>query len=217
MEGKKTDRKKTARKCRVAVLISGRGSNLEALIGAAQDPQCSFSIVLVIAESNAQGRCIAERAGIPTEVVAYDKRRTEKPEREIDRLLRGQGVEIVCLAGFKRLLSPWFVGRWRRRVLNIHPSLLPKLRGLETHRRAIEEGHRQHGCSVHIVTEELDAGEVLGQEKLDVREDDSPETLAKRVLALEHRLYPRVLEDYARSLVCAEAACREEATQDGEA
>ena len=198
--------KKTRVKHKAAVLISGRGSNLDALIRASRKPKFPFSIALVVAEREAEGCRIAQKAGIPTEVVDYGEQGKEKFERAIDRMLGERAVEIVCLAGFMRLLSPWFVGRWRRRILNIHPSLLPRLRGLETHRRALAEGHRQHGCSVHIVTEELDAGEILGQERLSVKEDDSPESLAKRVLALEHRLYPRVLADYARSLACGAEA-----------
>ena len=206
----KTDNGSPTLKRRVAVLISGRGSNLEALIRAAEKPAFSkpefpkpalpFSIVLVVADREAKGCLIAQKAGIPTEVVAYEKQGRAKFEQAIDCMLVERDVEIVCLAGFKRMLSKWFVGRWQRRILNIHPSLLPRLRGLDTHRRALAEGHRQHGCSVHIVTEELDAGEVLGQEGLDIEEGDSPESLAERVLVLEHRLYPRVLGEYARSL-----------------
>ena len=189
-------------KHKAAVLISGRGSNLDALIRAARAPSFPFSFALVAADREAQGCHIARKAGIPTEVLDYEELGGENFERSIDRMLAERSVEIVCLAGFMRLLSPWFVGRWQRRILNIHPSLLPRLRGLATHRRALAEGHRQHGCSVHIVTEELDAGEVLGQERLSVKQDDTPESLKNRVLALEHRLYPRVLADYARSLAC---------------
>ena len=191
------------------MLISGRGSNLHALIEAARKPSSPFSIVFVVADREAHGCQIAEKAGIPTQIVAYEKRGKKEAEQEIDRMLGERAVEIVCLAGFKRLLSPWFVGRWRRRILNIHPSLLPQLRGLATHRRALQEGHRQHGCSVHIVTEKLDAGEILGQEKLSVKKDESPESLEARVLALEHQLYPRVLADYAGSLVCGTGTGRE--------
>ncbi len=180
------------------MLISGRGSNLEALIRAAQKPKFPCSIVLVLADRAAEGCLIAKKAGIPSEVVDYDALGKEQAEQVIDRMLGERDVEIVCLAGFMRLLSKWFVARWRDRVLNIHPSLLPRLRGLATHRRALEGGHRQHGCSVHVVTEELDGGEVLGQERLDINESDSPESLAARVLMLEHRLYPRVLAEYVR-------------------
>ncbi len=154
--------------------------------------------MLVLADREAEGCLIAKKAGIPTELVSYDALGKEQAEQAIDRLLSERDVAMVCLAGFMRLLSSWFVGRWRGRLLNIHPSLLPSLRGLATHRRALEGGYRQHGCSVHLVTEELDAGEILGQERLDIKEGDSPESLAERVLKLEHRLYPRVLADYVR-------------------
>ena len=187
------------------MLISGRGSNLEALIRAAQKPKFPCSIVLVLADCAAGGCEIAKKAGIPTEVVDYDALGKEQFEQVVDRMLGERDVEIVCLAGFMRLLSGGFVARWRGCILNIHPSLLPRLRGLSTHRRALEGGYREHGCSVHVVTEELDGGEVLGQERLDISESDSPESLAERVLVLEHRLYPRVLAEYARGRARANA------------
>ena len=185
----------------IAVLISGRGSNLEALIRAAKKPAFPFSIALVVADREAEGCLIAEKADIPYKVVDYEELGQSEFEQAIDRILSKRDVEFVCLAGFMRMLSPWFVGRWWHRITNIHPSLLPLLRGLDTHRRALAEGHLQHGCSVHIVTEELDAGEVLGQEKLDIEEGDSPESLAKRVLKLEHQLYSEVLAEHAVRLL----------------
>ena len=118
-------------------------------------------------------------------------------EAEVDAALRDAGCEVIALAGYMRLLSDDFVARWRGRIVNIHPSLLPKYKGLDTHARAIAAGDAVAGCSVHIVTEELDAGELLGQAEVPVLPDDSAETLAARVLAAEHRLYPQVLKEFA--------------------
>ena len=120
----------------------------------------------------------------------------EAYDRILSATLEQHEVGTIALAGFMRILSPWFVQRWTGRILNIHPSLLPKYRGLETHARAIEAGDRIAGCSVHIVTEELDAGEVLGQAEVEIEPGDSPETLEQRVLAAEHRLYPQVLNEF---------------------
>lgn len=188
------------RKKRVAVLISGRGSNLQALLEARQD---AYEIVLVVANApDARGLERARAACV--EAVALDHRPYGKDreafERDLDALLVQRGVEIVALAGFMRVLTPFFVGAWRGRLLNIHPSLLPKFPGVKTHARALEAGEREHGCTVHLVAEAVDAGEVLGQARLEVRPDDTVETLAERVLALEHELYPRQLAEFARGL-----------------
>lgn len=185
---------------RVAVLISGRGSNLQALLDAKQD---AYQIVLVI--SNAPGAAGLERAraaGVEAIVLdhkPYGKNR-EAFERDLDALLVERNVEIVALAGFMRVLTPYFVNAWKGRLINIHPSLLPKYPGVNTHARALEAGDAEHGCTVHLVVEEVDSGEILGQAKMPILPNDTPETLSHRVLALEHELYPRCLEQLARSL-----------------
>jgi phosphoribosylglycinamide formyltransferase-1 len=182
-------------RARVGVLISGRGSNLAALIEAAQAPSYPAAIALVISNRpDAAGLALAQSAGIPAMVV--DHRAFEgKPafEAELDRVLRAHDIEIVCLAGFMRLLSPWLVERWRDRMLNIHPSLLPSFQGLDTHARALEAGVRVHGCTVHLVREEVDCGPILAQAAVPIASADTQETLSARVLAAEHRLYPHAL------------------------
>jgi phosphoribosylglycinamide formyltransferase-1 len=180
---------------RVAVLISGRGSNMRALIEHEHD----YAAVLVASNKpHAEGLDWARARGLPT--WAWDSKGIDK--EEFDRALSGalddHDVGTVALAGFMRILSPWFIEEWRGRVLNIHPSLLPKHRGLDTHRRALEAGDRIHGCSVHVVTEELDAGEVLGQAEIPILPDDNPKSLESRVLEAEHELYPKVLSEFAR-------------------
>ncbi|MGI9485182.1 MAG: phosphoribosylglycinamide formyltransferase [Geminicoccaceae bacterium] len=180
----------------IAVLVSGRGSNLKALIEAGKKPDAPFEIALVIANRpRAGGLDVAEAAGIPSQVVdhkAYDGR--EAFERALDRELDEAGVRLVCLAGFMRVLSSWFVTRWQDRLLNIHPSLLPAFKGLKTHERALASGVRVHGCTVHLVRPELDDGPILVQGTVPVLQDDTEETLAARVLEVEHRCYPLALE-----------------------
>ena len=191
------------RRVRTAVLISGRGSNMEALVAAARDPACPAEIVLVLANrADAGGLLTARAAGIAAEAVESRPfgRDREAHERAVQARLEAHGVELVALAGYMRVLTPWLVGCWRGRMINIHPSLLPHFPGLDTHARALAAGHAQAGCSVHLVTEELDAGPVLGQAATDIRADDTPETLAARVLQLEHRLYPRVLAEHAERM-----------------
>ena len=188
---------------RTAVLISGRGSNMEALIAAAAAPDFPAEIVLVLSNNpEAGGLATAAAAGIPT--IAIDHRRFGKDraahEAEVDAALHGADVEIICLAGYMRLLSPYLVGRWAGRMINIHPSLLPDLRGLHTHERAIEAGHAEHGCTVHLVTEDLDAGPIVAQARVPVLSGDTPASLAARVLEAEHTLYPRALRQFALSL-----------------
>jgi phosphoribosylglycinamide formyltransferase-1 len=185
---------------RVAVLISGRGSNLQALLDAAQD---AYEIVLVV--SNVPGAGGLERAAkAGVEALTLDHRpygkNREAFERDLDALLIQRNIELVALAGFMRVLTPFFVNGWRDRLINIHPSLLPKYPGVKTHQRALENGDEQHGCTVHLVVEDVDSGPILGQAKLKVRADDTPETLAERVLELEHGLYPRCLAQYAQTL-----------------
>lgn len=180
---------------RVAILISGRGSNMRALVERAR----GYEVVLVASNKpHAEGLDWARAEGLPT--WAWDSKGVEKErfDRALSTALEGHRVGTIALAGFMRILSPWFVDEWRGRVLNIHPSLLPKYRGLDTHARAIDAGDQVHGCSVHIVTEQLDAGELLGQAEIAVADDDTPATLEQRVLAAEHELYPRVLSEFVR-------------------
>jgi phosphoribosylglycinamide formyltransferase-1 len=183
-------------KRRVGILISGRGSNMACLVEAARAPDYPAEIVLVLANKpEAGGLATAAAAGIAT--VAIDHRPFGQDraahEAAVDAALRAHDVEIVCLAGYMRLLTPYLVSRWAGRMLNIHPSLLPEFKGLHTHARAIAAGKTEHGCTVHLVTEDLDSGPVLMQARVDVRPDDTEATLSARVLAAEHRLYPEAL------------------------
>jgi phosphoribosylglycinamide formyltransferase 1 len=186
----------TGPKKRVAVLISGRGSNMTALIEAAQAKDYPAEIVLVVSNRpDAAGLERAREAAIATAVVdhrPFGKDR-EAFECALDEELRKRGIEIVCLAGFMRLLTSWFIGRWRGRILNIHPALLPEFKGLDTHRRALEAGVKQHGATVHFVVEETDAGPVISQQSVPVLQGDTEATLAARVLEIEHRIYPEAL------------------------
>ncbi|MGI9417992.1 MAG: phosphoribosylglycinamide formyltransferase [Geminicoccaceae bacterium] len=180
---------------RVAVLVSGRGSNLKALIAAGEKPDAPFEIALVISSQPAAGGLdVAAAAGIPGLVIdhkAYGGR--EAFERALDQKLNEAGVRLVCLAGFMRVLTPWFVERWQDRLLNIHPSLLPAFKGLDTHARALEAGVRVHGCTVHLVRPDLDDGPILVQGIAPVLPNDTEDTLAARVLEVEHRCYPLAL------------------------
>ena len=181
---------------KVAVLISGRGSNMQALAEAAGD---AYEIVVVASDKpDAPGLAWAIQHGLPT--FALSPKGIGKPvfEAALDGALREAGAEWIALAGYMRLLSDEFVAKWRGRIVNIHPSLLPKYKGLDTHARAIDAGDATGGCSVHVVTEELDGGEVLGQREVAILPGDTPETLAERVLAAEHQLYPAVLKEFVR-------------------
>ena len=187
---------------RVAVLISGAGSNMAALIDAASADDCPFEIVLVLSNRpEAGGLATAEAKGVPAAVVdhrPFGKDR-EAHERAVDARLRAQDVEVVALAGYMRLLTPWLVGRWAGRMLNIHPSLLPKYPGLDTHARALAAGDPEAGCTVHLVTEGVDEGPALARAAVPTRSDDTPASLAQRVLTAEHDLYPRALADFCRA------------------
>jgi phosphoribosylglycinamide formyltransferase-1 len=187
-----------AERARVAVLISGTGSNMAALIYASRAEDCPYEIVLVTGDDpEAPGLALAEAEGV---TVARLSRPTKNDRADffatLDGTLREAGADVVALAGFMRILPAEFVERWSGRMLNIHPSLLPKYRGLHTHARALEAGDSHGGCSVHLVTPEVDAGEVLGQVAVAILPGDTPETLAARVKIAEHQLYPRVLADY---------------------
>jgi phosphoribosylglycinamide formyltransferase 1 len=181
---------------RVAVLISGRGSNMAALIEAAKDATFPAGIVLVLSNRpSAAGLGVARTAAIATAVVdhaVYGEDR-EAFERKMQEMLEAHRIELVCLAGFMRLLTPWFVERWQGRMINIHPALLPAFRGLDTHRRALAAGVKIHGASVHFVVPDTDAGPIIAQGAVGVRDDDTAATLAARVLAVEHRIYPAAL------------------------
>lgn len=181
---------------RTAILISGRGSNMTALIEAAKDVSFPAEIVLVV--SNAPGAFGLQRAaaeGIATEIV--DHRRFPKDregfERALQKVLETNRIEIVCLAGFMRLLTAWFVSRWSGKLLNIHPALLPAFKGLDTHARALAAGAKEHGATVHFVVPEMDAGPTIAQGAVPVQPDDTEAALASRVLAVEHRIYPLAL------------------------
>ena len=176
---------------RVAVLISGRGSNLGALI-AAQDQ--SYKIILVISNvAGAGGLDKARDAGIVTQVIPHGGKSREAFDAELDAALRAAGAELVVLAGFMRILSDGFVRGWEGRLINIHPSLLPAYKGTRVHERVLAAGEKESGASVHFVVPELDAGPVIAQGRVAVQADDTPETLAARVLAVEHGLYPHAL------------------------
>jgi phosphoribosylglycinamide formyltransferase 1 len=178
---------------RVAILISGRGSNMRALAESAHN----FSVVLVASNKpEAAGLEWARERGLPTWASSSKGLAREEYDRLLSETLEQHEVGTIALAGFMRILSPWLVERWAGRIVNIHPSLLPKYRGLDTHARAIEAGDTVSGCSVHIVTKELDAGEVLCRAEVPVLPDDTPSTLEQRVLAAEHQLYPAVLNEF---------------------
>jgi phosphoribosylglycinamide formyltransferase-1 len=183
-------------KKRVAILISGRGSNMTALIEAAKAKDYPAEIVLVVSNRpDAAGLARARQEGIATVVVdhaPFGKDR-EAFERALDARLQEERIDLVCLAGFMRLLTPWFVTQWNGRLLNIHPALLPDFKGLDTHRRALEAGVKRHGATVHFVVPEMDSGPIVAQDSLPVRAGDTEEALAARVLDLEHRLYPQAL------------------------
>lgn len=180
---------------RVAVLVSGRGSNMSALIEAAKAPDYPARIALVLSNRPQAGALEKARAeGIAAESVdhkAFPDR--ESFERALQERLEAHAIEIVCLAGFMRILTPGFVEAWRGRMLNVHPSLLPAFRGTDTHRRALEAGVSEHGCTVHLVTPELDAGPTILQARIPVLPGDDEASLAARVLVEEHAIYPRAL------------------------
>lgn len=188
---------------KIAVLISGRGSNLQALIDACAQPGFPAKIGLVLSNrADAAGLQRAARDGIATQVISHrDYGTREEFDGAIDAALQIAGIELVCLAGFMRLLGAAFVDRWSDRLINIHPSLLPAFRGLDTHERVIAAGVRFTGCTVHFVRAEVDDGPIIVQAAVPVLPDDVPETLAARVLAAEHRAYPLALRLIAEGRV----------------
>ena len=184
---------------RVAILISGGGSNMRALVNAMQGDHPCRPVLVASNDPTAPGLAWAEAQGIPTAAVNhkdFGRDRAAFEENLLKQVLAAQ-PDILCLAGFMRILSPTFIGHFAGKMLNIHPSLLPKYPGLHTHQRALEAGDRQAGCTVHEVTPELDAGPILGQSRVAVLQGDTADTLAARVLVQEHRLYPLVLHRFA--------------------
>ena len=178
---------------RVAVLISGRGSNMQALVEACADPAYPAQVALVLSnQPDAAGLDYARARGIA--VLAIDHRPfgkdREAHERQIDAALREAGIQVICLAGYMRILTPWLIDAWQGRMINIHPSLLPLFPGLHTHQRALDAGMKLHGCTVHEVTAQVDCGPILAQAAVPVLPGDDADILAARVLRAEHRLYP---------------------------
>ncbi len=184
---------------RVAILISGGGSNMEALAASMTGDHPARPVLVLSNVPGAGGLDKAAARGIPTETVDHRRFGGDRPafEAALQDRLAAAAPDIICLAGFMRILTPGFVARWTGRMLNIHPSLLPKYRGLDTHARALAAGDAEHGCTVHEVTADLDGGPILGQARLRIEPGDTPETLAARLLPLEHRLYPAVLRRFA--------------------
>lgn len=186
----------TLRKTRTAILISGRGSNMQALVDAARADDYPAEIVLIASNRpDAPGLEWANARGLPTVAIDHKRYATREAfEDALQKALETAGTELVALAGFMRLMTPAFVERWRDRMINIHPSLLPSFKGLHTHERVLAAGVRITGCTVHFVRPEMDEGPIIGQAAVPVLSGDDPDTLAARVLAAEHRLYPAGLK-----------------------
>jgi phosphoribosylglycinamide formyltransferase-1 len=191
-----------AERVRVAVLISGRGSNMLALAEyKRRDPGRNYDIALVASNvPAARGLVLAKRFGIKSWAMSHQGMSREDFDAALDSALLENGIELIALAGYMRLLSRAFVERWEGRILNVHPSLLPLHKGLDTHRRAILAGDEHGGCSVHLVTADLDSGPVLAQARVKILPRDDPDSLAARVLQAEHALYPLALDEYCRAL-----------------
>jgi len=186
-------------KARVGILISGRGSNMASLVEASKAPDSPYEVVLVVSNvTDAPGLDFAKAQGIATWAQSHVGMKRADFDELVDARLRAANVEYVALAGYMRLLSPGFVQKWAGRMINIHPSLLPLYKGLDTHQRALDAGDTKHGCSVHIVTEALDDGEIVAQAEVPVLPGDDAHTLAARVLVEEHKLYPAALAKLVR-------------------
>lgn len=186
------------KRARVAVLISGKGTNMAALLYASRQAGAAYEIVLVASnDPEAEGLRLAEAEGVATFALSHRGISRADHDAAMDRAVREAGAEYIALAGYMRILGTEFVSRWEGRMLNVHPSLLPKYPGLDTHARAIEAGDAHAGASVHLVTDDLDMGEVLGRAEVAILPGDTPDTLAERVKLAEHQLYPRVLSEYA--------------------
>jgi phosphoribosylglycinamide formyltransferase-1 len=193
-------------KLKVGILISGRGSNMAALIRAAQAPDYPAGITCVVSNvASAAGVAIAREAGVATAVIAHkDFPDRESFDRAVSAELDRHGVELVVLAGFLRIFSPWFPGHWRDRLVNIHPSLLPAFKGLHVQQQALDAGVRVSGCTVHLVTPDLDAGPIIAQAAVPVLAGDTADALAARILRQEHRLYPLVVRWFAEGRISIE-------------
>lgn len=191
------------RKVRTAVLISGRGSNMAALTKAAQANDYPAEISLVISNiPMAAGLEKAEQLGVMAMTIDHKMFKLRRNfETALNAVLEEANIELVCCAGFMRVLTPWFVNQWENRLLNIHPSLLPKYKGLNTHQRAIEAGDKKHGCTVHYVTAELDGGSTVLQQSIDIKPEDTPDSLAQRLLPFEQALYPKALKDVSLRII----------------
>lgn len=183
-------------KKRVAIMISGRGSNMMSLVNAAKDPNYPASIELVLSNNLAPGLAFAHSHGIETIWATHKGMKREDHEMLLHGELLKANIDIVCLAGYMRILTPTLVNLWKGRMLNIHPSLLPAFTGLHTHERAFLSNVKYHGCTVHVVTEELDWGPIIDQALVNVTDDDSANTLEKKVLEQEHILYPKALRKF---------------------
>ncbi len=191
-----------ADKVRVAVLISGRGSNMLALSEyKRRDPDRNYEIVLVASNvPSARGLVLARRLGIKSWTKSHEGMTRAAFEAELDAVLGAHDVALIALAGYMRLLSDAFVAKWEGRIVNVHPSLLPLHKGLDTHKRALMAGDEHAGCSIHLVTADLDSGPVIAQAKVRILPRDDADSLAARVLEEEHRLYPIALDEYCRAL-----------------
>ena len=190
-----------AERVRAGVLVSGRGTNMVALSEYKRREARAYDLALVASNvPEARGLVVAKRLGIPTWALSHKDMEREEFDHRLDLALREHDVEVVALAGYMRLLSSEFIRKWEGRILNIHPSLLPDYKGLDTNRRALEAGEIWVGCSVHLVTDELDGGPVLAQARVRVRERETAEQLAERVLKEEHRLYPETLDLFCARL-----------------
>ncbi len=184
-------------KAKIAVLISGKGSNMAALLYASRAADCPYEVVLVASDKpSAPGLALAAGEGIATFALSAKGMSREEHDQAMEVAALAAGADYIALAGYMRILSAAFVGRWSGRMLNIHPSLLPAYKGLDTHARAIAAGESYGGCSVHLVTAELDDGEVLAQTPVAILPDETPASLADRVLIAEHQLYPRTLAQW---------------------
>jgi formyltetrahydrofolate-dependent phosphoribosylglycinamide formyltransferase len=186
-------------RARIGILISGRGSNMASLVEASRKPDSPYEVVLVVSNViDAPGLAYAAAQGIPTFAASHIGMKRAEFDEMVDGALRKARVEYVALAGYMRLLSPGFVQKWAGRMINIHPSLLPDYKGLDTHQRVLDAGEAKHGCTVHIVTEALDDGAIIAQAEVPVLPGDDAGTLARRVLAEEHKLYPAALAKLVR-------------------
>ncbi len=191
------------RRIKTAILISGRGTNMNALIEASQSRHYPAQIDLVISNRpEALGLITAQKHGVTALALDHTDFKSRRAfEKALNTVLREANIELICCAGFMRVLTPWFVTQWEGHMINIHPSLLPKYKGLHTHKRALEAGDSEHGCSVHWVTSELDSGGVILQDTIKIKPDDTEDSLATRLLEKELSLYPQALKLVAQDLL----------------